>query len=378
MLRLRTTAAIIVLLAAIAGASALWPSAGVEVADFTAFWVAGHRLLAHENPYDATYALEVERSMGFTAERPLVMRNPPWALWVVLPLGALHHPGARLLWTECLVAMLWFSASRVWTIYGGCPRKQWIPLFVTFVFAPALACIAVGQTAPFLLLGLTLFLYLHSGHEFWAGFALLLTAFKPQVAFLFWIALFLWCAENRKWRIMGGLLSSSGLATLIALLFDSHAIEHYRAMLLTESIQTQFIPTLGGFLRLRFGQAWLQLLPAIVGLGWVLTYYFRRRKSWKWKRCLPPLLLGSLLLAPYAWMEDEVVILIALIAAAAGIKGGKYALRIAVGFVGTNIAILILLAFGFRVSSPSYIWTEWVWISFYWLTTKLNPGTRVP
>jgi hypothetical protein len=77
-------------------------------------------------------------------------------------------------------------------------------------------------------------------------------------------------------------------------------------------------------------------------------------------------------------MEDEVVILIALIAAAAGIKGGKYALRIAVGFVGTNIAILILLAFGFRVSSPSYIWTEWVWISFYWLTTKLNPGTRVP
>jgi hypothetical protein len=370
--RLRRMVSMVVLVASVTGSVALWRKTPVRVNDFTAFWIAGHSLLAQRNPYDADYALPVERSMGFTQEKPLVMRNPPWALWSTLPLGVLNYGTAWLLWTSCLLLLLVFSARLLWMIYGGSQGQRWTAVLLTFLFAPTLACLSVGQTAPIVLLGLTLFLYLHSRHEFWAGFALLAPAFKPQLAFLFWLILAVWSIQRRKWRLIAGAVSSMALATAIALLLDHQVIRQYRIMLASESLQTQFIPTLGGFLRQLFGPAWLQLVPAIIGIAWVAVYYCRYQHAWCWKQRLPVLLLASMLLTPYAWLVDEVVVLIALFGAAAAIPQARLVMWLGIPFVLVNAAIVTALALGVRAVSPYYLWTMWVWIFFYFAITAYN------
>ncbi len=362
MLTLPRSAAVLVLLAAILFSAELWRNASVAVTDFTAFWIAGHRVLNRGNPYDSHYALEAERSMGFMEPKALVMRNPPWALWLTVPLGLLRYTSARLLWTLFLVISLWLSAELLWRIYGTSPGPRWAALLLTFCFAPTVACLSAGQISPIVLLGLTLFLYLHARHEFWAGFSLSIAAFKPQVAFLFWVVLLLWAVQCRKWRLIAGTILGIAFATAIALFLDPRVLTHYRSMMLAESIGTQFIPTFGGFLRQLFGPPWLQIAPAIAGLCWSFGYYYQHRQRWNWKQSLPVLVLLSLLTTPYAWLGDEVVILIALIGAAAAIRRPGRAVELGIPFAAVNVAIVSMLVVGVRVNGPYYIWSSWIWV----------------
>lgn len=368
--RPRTIAGLLILLAAVSVSTVLWRNTVLPVSDFTSFWIAGHSLLGHRNPYDARHAQEAERAMGLTQGRPFVMRNPPWVLWITLPLGMLTYRSAWLLWTVFLIFLVAYSARMLWAIYDSSGRQRATPLLLSFFFAPTLACLSVGQTAPIVLFGLTLFLYLDSQHEFWAGFALIAAAVKPHLAFLFWLILALWSLQHRKWKRIAGAISSIALAMAVAVMLDSQVMRQYRTMLTAESLDTQFIPTLGGILRQFLGPAWLQVFPATLGIAGSLVYYFRRRQTWSWKQSLPGLLLVSMLATPYAWLIDEVVLLIALIAAAAGIRQNRLGVQITVLFVIVNAAIVMALASGVRVVSPYYSWTIWAWIFFYFVGTR--------
>lgn len=374
----RRTILIVTATVLLAAGMVLWRTAALPVTDFTSFWIAGHRLLEHGNPYDVAHAQQVERSMGFTQIRPFVMRNPPWALWITLPLGLFGYSSAWFLWTICLVAFVAVATNLLWTVYGGSNERRWIAAVLGFVFAPTLACISVGQTAPVVLLGLALFISLQSTHEFWAGFALLAAAFKPHLVFLFWIALVLWSVQHRRWKLVAGAISSIALATAIALLFDRNAVREYRMMWLEQSLRTQFIPTLGGILRQVFGSPWLQILPAIIGCAAAPAYYYLKRRDWCWKRQLPLLLLASMLLTPYAWLVDEVTVLLALIAAAATLAANRFTDMLTVVFLLLNASIILSLSLGFLVVSPYYFWTTWVWILFY-VAAKNNAAVmKVP
>lgn len=373
-MRVRRITWILILVAVAAIAARRFGKIVIPVTDFCSFWIAGHRLLDRLNPYDAAYALQVERALGFTEAKPLVMRNPPWALWATLPLGMLDYASAWIFWTCCLILSLAISARLLWTMYGGSQQWRWVTVAVTFGYAPVLACLAVGQTAPFVLLGLTLFLYLQDRHQFWAGFVLLLAAFKPQLAFLFWITLALWCVHRQEWKRMAGVIVGISSAMLIALCFDGHVAGEYWSMLRGESLATQFIPTLGGLLRQRFGYAWLQVLPSIAGVVWAVIHYLRHRRSWNWKEQLPILLLASMLLTPYAWLVDEVVVLLPLVGAAAALATTRRGTKLLVLFGIVNAGIVVALTLGVRVVSPYYTWTIWAWIVFYGAAMSRSVG----
>jgi hypothetical protein len=61
--------------------------ANVSRRDSIAYWTAGRLLLHRQNPYDAGTVLRLEQEQGYTDAKPLVLRTPPWSLFVVLPLG---------------------------------------------------------------------------------------------------------------------------------------------------------------------------------------------------------------------------------------------------------------------------------------------------
>ncbi len=366
MKRVRKTVTLLALVVVLALLPSLAPK-NISVRDFTSYWIAGHQLVAHHNPYDTAFVLQQERAMGLIGDKPLVMRNPPWSLWFVIPLALLGHSSAWMLWLIVSVILLAAASSLVWKMYGGDSTRRWIPLLISIAFAPTLACLAVGQTAPVVLIGLALLLYLHRRHEFWAGCALALTASKPQIALLFWLAVALWSLEHRRWKLIAGAVSTIAVAIAIAFYFDPHIFRDYRTMLATEPLGAQYVPTLGGWLRNSFRIGWLQFAPAIAGLVWAASYYAHNHRDWDWKERMPILLLVSIVAAPYGWFFDEVIVLPALIAAAAIAlqRDRRNARLFFLAFILLNAVALLELVRGVLVVSSYYVWTPWAWLLIY-------------
>src|ERR1700730_8736168 len=141
--------------------------------DYISYWSAGNLLIHHANPYSRPDVLALERTHGFPETRPLMMRNPPWALFLTAPLGFGNPAAGLFLWTlaaaGCIVAFI--------RLLRVPPEDR----ALVFLFAPVIAVFRTAQTSPFLLLGFCLFLYLHRRRPFLAGASLLLMAIKPHL-----------------------------------------------------------------------------------------------------------------------------------------------------------------------------------------------------
>src|ERR1039458_7607921 len=73
--------------------------------DFVVFWATGQQLIHHANPYDAAAIGQIERAAGLNPGYGILfMRNPPWALPLVLPLGLVGLRVGALLWSLVLLA----------------------------------------------------------------------------------------------------------------------------------------------------------------------------------------------------------------------------------------------------------------------------------
>ena len=63
--------------------------ATVASRDSIQYWATGKLLVHHQNPYSVPDVEALERSQGYSSDRPLMFRCPPWALWIVLLPGLL-------------------------------------------------------------------------------------------------------------------------------------------------------------------------------------------------------------------------------------------------------------------------------------------------
>src|SRR5579862_1450237 len=57
--------------------------------DYIVYWATGQQLMHHGNPYDAQAMGALEHAWGVKSAGSFYMRNPPWALPLVAPLGFL-------------------------------------------------------------------------------------------------------------------------------------------------------------------------------------------------------------------------------------------------------------------------------------------------
>ncbi len=164
--------------------------------DYISYWSAAKLLVRHSDPYAPAAALALEKPLGFKPIVPLIMRNPPWALFLVAPLGLTNIRVGLFLWT------LATGACIVTSVHILNPGSRDNPL--ALLFAPAIACIGAGQSSAFLLLGFVLFLHFHRNHAFLSGASLLLLAIKPHLFFVFWAVLLADCIYRRKFLIIAG------------------------------------------------------------------------------------------------------------------------------------------------------------------------------
>jgi hypothetical protein len=331
--------------------------------DFVVFWATGQQLVHHANPYDAAAMARIEHTAGLNAGYgTLFMRNPPWGLPLVMPLGLVGVRIGAFLWSIVLLACMVVSGWLVWLMHGRrSSRIHWL----AYAFAPALVCLFVGQTALFALLGLALFLRLYREWPFMAGLALWLCALKPHLFLPFGVVLLAWVVVSRSFRILTGAAAAMAASCAAVCWIDASAWSAYTAMMRAPGMEKEFIPCLSVAMRLWLSPQtlWLQYLPAAVACAWALAWFWRRRHQWDWLRDGSLLMLVSILAAPYCWLYDQALVIPALVEGAYLARSRPLLAILALA----NLPIEIGLMCGIRITSALYLWTAPAWFAWYLL-----------
>lgn len=350
--------------------------------DSICYWATGHLLAEHANPYDEGNALSLERSAGYVEAKPLVLRMPPWSLFLLLPLGVLSAFSAWLVWVGISVAALFVSMRLCRRIYCRDLRRDLVSI-VGYTFAPVLACLVAGQFGLILLLGIALFLWLEPKHPFVAGLCLIFPFAKPHLLVIFWLVLVLYVIQKRRYAVAAGFFLSFLVAVGIALSFDLSIFQHYRSMIRAESIGTLFVPALSGVLRLVFFRHhfWVQFVPLALSAVWAIPYFLRHRGEWSWQQHAPALFIISMVVTPYSWFTDEVLLLPAILQALAWIHRSLKTMSLVSWFLIAFLAMLngfLLLIINAKIpfSGGLYFWSSLVWCGWYFYGARRDRITE--
>src|SRR5439155_16115391 len=129
---------------------------------------------------------------------------------------------------------------------------------------------------PFLLLGLVGFLFWIYDSSWAAGVATVLIAIKPHLFGVFAAALFLWTVHQRRWSVFAGAVLTLTVIMACLLAADPHLIDEYMHCMKVHSPSDCRTPILGSLLRVLFGpdQFWLQVVPQVIGLVWLVVYWY--------------------------------------------------------------------------------------------------------
>lgn len=353
--------------------------ASVATRDSIQYWATGTLLIHRQNPYSVASVQALESSQGYPADRPLMLRTPPWSVWMVLPVGLLSSFWAWAVWLAILFTSLVISIRISWRMYGnGSARPPAVFLLAGYLFAPVAACLVAGQMGMVLLLGISLFLLLEPDRPFLAGAALLIPMAKPHIFALLWPILAVWIIARKRWSLVGGFAAAFLLAIAIALAFDPAIFQHYREMLQQQAIQREFIPALSGMIRGIFFRRffWVQFVPTGLGLLWSGWYYWKNRQSWSWRRHGPAVLIVSLLTTPYSWMTDEVVLLPAILQGVVWLNRTKLRVRsqlVILLFVCLDLLLLLIVKAQVAPATGIFFWSSLVWFSWYWYAKSFAP-----
>jgi hypothetical protein len=354
----------------------------VAVRDSIAYWAAARLVVSHQNPYDHPTVFALERSQGYSENRPLVLRTPPWSLFIVLPLGWMSPFLAWVAWLVLLLTCLVLGLRLARKLYDRDSAPPNLFPIVAYTFAPVPACLVSGQMGLVLMLGIVLFLWLEEEYPFWAGAALILPVAKPHLLSLFWLVFAVWVVTTRKKSVALGFASAFSAATLMALFFDHHVFANYREMLERAAIQKEFIPAFSGVLRLLFFRRffWIQFVPLTLGIFWAIGYLRRNFRVWDWRVHGPALLVVSVLTTPYEWLSDETVLLPAILQGVALVYAVREQLKakstvMLVSLALLNVLLLMILRSKIPFSTGIYFWSSLVWFGFYFYVRKLTPRT---
>lgn len=329
--------------------------------DYISYWSAAKLLLHHADPYSPTEVLAIERAHGFSPSRPIIMRNPPWAMPLVAPLALGTPLTSFIVWLLAAVGCI--------VVFVRVVQVPPADRAFAFVFAPAIACITSGQSSPFLLLGFCLFLRLHRRSPFLAGVSLFFMALKPHLFLVFWTVLLVECIYQRRFRILAGLAAALAVTTTFAMLLDPHIWRQYLSMLRASALGGEFFPTASMLVRLLISpnSDWLLFAPCAVAIAWGVWYYLRNRRDWDWTTHGMLLMLVSVLASPYGWFTDEIILLPSLAFALTLPNKPKLAPAILL-LINTVAAVLLFMPHA-SLSSRAFLWTPLAWFIWFLYTT---------
>ena len=342
--------------------------------DFISYWAAGQLLVHGQNPYDFGAARRLELGAGKQKDEALLMmRNPPVAFPIALPLGFMTPKAALIVWLISSLGGTFLASVLVWNMQGRPDNRLHL---VGLLFPPVFACLAAAQFGVLLLLGVVLFLYLHQSRPGLAGAALLLCSLKPHLFLPFGVALIAWCIGRKAYRILAGFGVALLLDCAFAFVLDSHAWSHYSHMMQAGGALWEKVPTLSVYLRFLINPyiVWIQFVPQALASVWALWYFLKNRANWSWlDQGLIVLLVGAMC-TPFGWFTDECMLLPSVLI---GLYRAVEARRSLLPLAIIGGAALIEFLFTVQLTSPWYLWTTPAWLAWYlYATGRIGASKR--
>lgn len=354
--RVRTIAGalgLILLLGACFWVRGLLLRADVANRDFVAYWTTGRLLAQHQNPYDQAAAFRIEKNRGATAGHAMIMRNPPWALFLAAPLGWFDAPTAGLLWLIAIIAAGLTSLQLIRP-----PGLKAIPLILIF-FAPVLICVETEQMSLFVLLGVAFFASLERRRPFWAGVALTLVLLKPHVLLIFLLVLALDILRNRRVALIGGFIAGFLAANVAALVLDHAVWQEYFASMGQERLQDYFYPNVANICRLVMGgrAIWPLAVPLLIAAAWAMRYWWKHSDQWDWPAQTALIAAVSIFVAPYSYPYDDVLFWPLVLAC-----WPRASLSARAVLVALDLGAIAVTLRASNVGSLLYLWTGTAWM----------------
>jgi hypothetical protein len=338
----------------------------MRVADFGAYWSAARANLTGGNPYDPALLLPHQQQIEPGRPAALPIWAPPWAVAFVTPAAWPDFPAARWAWLAATAAGVGWAVMELWAVYGGPPDRRWAALVLGFTFYPVLQLLGLGQVSAATLFAVAGFVVAQArGRSFAAGLFAALVLVKLQVAGFFALAVLLRALDRRDWRmILGGLVGAAALTALVVVP-NPAVFAQYRAAMAEGGPSEWIPPTPGTLLRVLAGGAfWPALVPPAAGVLGVTAWYALKRKQWDWRRAAPVLAFVGFFCSPYAWVYDQCVLLVPLVAAAAGCTGRRLVVLLAVHAAITAAALAMNAAdrqeYEFGWLAPAVLGVWWV------------------
>jgi hypothetical protein len=111
---------------------------------------------------------------------------------------------------------------------------------------------------------------------------------------------------------------------------------------------------------------------------WILYRWTKKRNAWIWREELPLLVCISILVAPYAWLSDQVLLLLpAAQVTVMQLQQGKSQKRWALAAIYLLInAIAFLLLTRFRIFQIVFVWMPYAFLGlFLWARKRPSPDS---
>jgi hypothetical protein len=298
------------------------------------------------------------------------LKNPPWAIPFILPLGLFSYQIDFALWAVLSIFIVSGCSYFIWKELALPPSLS--PIILPLLFGPTVILLMLGQWTVLVLLGVSMFLIAVQRKQDWlAGASLLLILGKPHVALLFLLALALWIIQTRRWIIaVSGSLALLA-SSLIVELINPHIFAQFvnRTNLVVH--ESESYPDLGGMLYLLSGVHALALIPQIAGLIWLVFYWKEHRHNWNWWEQGPIVILCSVVCSYYSYPYDEILALPALLIASAGGRQRPFFIAFSIVNLG-YLAYLTGIAGHFGFGYMFLWWTATGWLITFIVSQRAN------
>lgn len=288
--------------------------------DFMSLWGGGWAVLEGIDPYDPEIWRPLRLELGSKWETG--DKGNPFPLWTLLlmaPLSKLSLGWGAAVWLTASQGLLAMAVLMLAVELGE--RRPSLADFAllalgAFMFRGTLVTLHNGQITIFLLAFITLFLVLMKrNYPIIAGFILGFIILKPNPFIFFAPLVALWLLFHKRWRVIAGGLTS--VAILLAIswmvipgwLFSWQTVREKTG----NSIRSFIMPTLWGSAA-EISVQWAPLLGSlfVVGLTIALAWYVFRHKELEISEVISLAIVSSLLITPYAWAYEHVLLLIPL------------------------------------------------------------------
>jgi hypothetical protein len=289
--------------------------------NFFKLWLAGHLAGIGSNPYSAQDWLNGHTVFGATWIPERIFLYPLPLAYLVIPLGWLALSQAYSVWAFLTLFAAAASLFLLIDLWEESRIKIFaLPMMVALLFfAPMLEAPGKGTLGGLLLLAMVLSLYLFK-HRMWmiGGMLSALLLVKPTFGAPALILLGLWFLSRREWRGIVGIIAGSLFLYALGAVVNPQWPLQFLGMgqqKVGEYLGSQ--PTLlnaAGFICQRslvcsYG---LGAALSLVLIGVVTFLIFRKTRPLDFLEAISLILTTSLLVTPYLWSYDFVLLIIPL------------------------------------------------------------------